>query len=226
MSAYGHIKALAFDHYGTLFDKQAVARVIDEEFPGHGAELARVWFQTIQRYCFLNGLMERYQTWDEMTARALTFAAQSLGLSVGDAFHARLIETDLTLPPYPEVPQALARLAANRKLYVLSMASRNMLETTQRNAGTLQYFTKIISCEDRAVYKPAKSAYELGLAESGLSRQQMGFVSSNSFDVAGSVNFGYPTFWLNRTGEPLDGLGLEPDLEVSDLDALADALDV
>jgi len=224
MGTYNSIKALAFDHYGTLFDKQAVARVIDEEFPGQGAELARVWFQTIQRYCFLNGLMERYQTWDEMTRQALTYGAQSLGLSVDKAFHTRLIEADLNLPPYPEVPAALARLAANHELYVLSMASRNMLETTQRNAGTLQYFTKIISCEDRAVYKPAKSAYELGLVESGLSKQQMGFVSSNSFDVAGSVNFGYPTFWLNRTGEPLDSLGLKPDWVVNDLGALADVL--
>ena len=143
MSTYNHIKALAFDYYGTLFNKQAVAEEIDQEFPGHGVEFARIWFATIQRYCFMNGLMERYQSWDEMTREALTYGGQSLGLSVSKEFHARLIEADLHLPPYPEVPEALARLAASRKLYVLTMASLNMLQTTQQNADTLQYFTKI-----------------------------------------------------------------------------------
>ena len=225
MGDYSHIKALAFDHYGTLFNKDAVGEMIDQEFPGQGTEMARLWFATIQRYCFMNGLMERYQSWDEMTQEALTFAARSLGLSVDDDFHARLIAADLQLPPYPEVPEALARLASKRKLYVLSMASTNMLETTQKNANTLQYFTKIISCQNSAVYKPAKSAYQLGISESGFSKEQIGFVSGNSFDVVGSVSFGYPTFWINRINAPLDVLGLEPDLVVSNLDELADALD-
>ena len=40
----------------------------------------------------------------------------------------------------------------------------------------------------------------------------------------GAKNFGFPTFWVRRYGQPLDSLGLEPDLIVTDLNGLADAL--
>jgi len=37
---------MAFDHYGTLFYKHAVSSVIEENFLGHGEEMAKVWFTT------------------------------------------------------------------------------------------------------------------------------------------------------------------------------------
>jgi hypothetical protein len=40
----------------------------------------------------------------------------------------------------------------------------------------------------------------------------------------GSVNYGYPTFWINRRGLTLDLLEPKPDLEVPDLMALAEQL--
>ena len=224
MTAYGNIKALAFDHYGTLFDKQAVAAVIEDAFPGHGDGMAEAWFKTIKEYCFLSGMMERYITWDELTERALTFVAKARGLEVTKDLHDRLIEADLTLPPYPEVPAALERLAAKFDLYVLSMGSPTMIETSQANAGVRRFFKKIISAQPHKVYKPSARAYDLGVREIGLPKEAIGFVSSNSFDVMGSANYGYPTFWVNRSGAPLDELGPKADLEVKDLAELATAL--
>ena len=50
------------------------------------------------------------------------------------------------------------------------------------------------------------------------------FVSGNSFDVIGAKNYGYPTIWVRRYGQPLDGLGLTPDLIVEDLNEMAERL--
>jgi 2-haloacid dehalogenase len=225
MSSFPVIKALAFDHYGTLFDKTAIGRVLETWVPGRGQEFALFWFRTMQRYCFQNGMMERYQSWDELTGNALTYTANVFGVTLDDAARARLIEEDLQLPPFPEVPGALERLSRRLDLYVLSMASHNMLAHTQANAGTARFFKKIISGDSRRVYKPAKSAYQLGVDAIGRPRDAIGFVSSNSFDVIGAVNFGYTTFWINRTGEPLDELGPRPHWTGPDLGALADALD-
>ena len=58
---FSNIKALAFDHYGTLFDKHAVSSVIEKN-SGHGEEMAEVWFTTIKKHCRLSGFMERYLT--------------------------------------------------------------------------------------------------------------------------------------------------------------------
>ena len=218
---FGKIRALAFDHYGTLFDKHAVAKVMEDDFPGLSEELAQVWFKTIKKYCWLSGLMERYLTWDEITKRALTFAEKSLSLEVTDELHEKLIQADLVLPPFPEVPGALERLASKLDLYVLTMASPWMVEASQKNAGVDHLFKKVISSEPHKVYKPGKISYDLAVDEIGLPKEQIGFVSGNSFDVIGGANYGFPVFWINRKDQPLDELGPQPDWEGKGLDELA-----
>ena len=226
MNCFDDLQALAFDHYGTLFNKTAIAEMLEQHVPNRGHEFATFWFRTMQRYCFQNGMMERYQTWDELTRSALSYSANWYGVTLSDTVQRQLIAADLRLPPYPEVAAALERLSSRFQLFVLSMASHNMLLETQRHAGTEHYFTGIISGDQRRVYKPSKSAYQLGVDEIGLPREKIGFVSSNSFDVIGAANFGYTTFWVNRSGEPLDELGLRPHWIGRDLLQLADALHV
>lgn len=53
-------------------------------------------------------------------------------------------------------------------------------------------------------------AHLVGIATQA-DRSAIRFVSGNSSDVVGSPNFGFPTFWVNRAGEPLDRLGPKPD---------------
>ncbi|MEM7223085.1 MAG: haloacid dehalogenase type II [Pseudomonadota bacterium] len=221
---FSQVGALAFDHYGTLFNKQAVADLLEAEFPGKGAEAAALWFRTIKKYCWLSGMMERYLTWDDITQRALTFTGKSLGLEIADDLYERLIEADVLLPPYPEVPAALKRLAAKFDLYVLSMGSAWMIEASQKNAGVDQYFKGVISTEPLQLYKPGRPSYDVGVEAIARPKEEIGFVSSNSFDVIGGKNYGFPTFWVNRTGAPLDELGPRPDIVADNLDALADAL--
>jgi len=104
MSDFDHLKALAFDHQGTLFDKHAVGGLIDESSPGHGEAIARAWFETIKQYCWLSGLMERHLTWAELTDRALTYCVRAAGFDLDAALHAKLMDADLHLPPFPDVP--------------------------------------------------------------------------------------------------------------------------
>ena len=218
------LRALTFDHYGTLFDKEAVSTLIDERVPERGLELARLWFKTTQQYCWLNGMMGRHQTWDDLTRRALEYTFQSEGLDLNPVLADAWIDADIHLPPYAEVPAALARLAQNFDLWVPSMGSPWMIEKSQEKAGIGHLFKGIISAEQAKVYKPAREAYGLAERKLGLLAEEIGFVSSNSFDVMGSANYGYPTFWVNRRGLTLDLLGPKPDLEVSDLTALAERL--
>ncbi len=218
------LRALTFDHYGTLFNKEAVSTLIDEKVPGRGLELARLWFHTTQRYCWLNGMMGRHQTWDDLTRRALEHAFRSEGLALDAVLADALIDADVHLPPYAEVPAALTRLAQNFDLWVLSMGSPWMIEKSQEKAGIGHLFKGIISAERAKVYKPAPAAYGLAERMLGIAAAEIGFVSSNSFDVMGSANYGYPTFWVNRRGLTLDLLGPKPGLEVPDLMALTDQL--
>jgi 2-haloacid dehalogenase len=73
-------------------------------------------------------------------------------------------------------------------------------------------------------FKPHPAVYALGPARLGLSRETIGFVSSNGWDVAGAKAFGFQVIWVNRQGGPLDELGVTADLEVRDLAELAASL--
>lgn len=218
------LKALAFDYYGTIADKGALAATVDEKFPGKGAAFTKLWFAQTQRYCFQNGMMERYMTWDALTKAAFAFAAAEMGMDVDDATRDDWIAADQWLPVHAEAPAALERLAGKFSLHVLSMASPWMIEQSQQNAGITEHFSGLISAEPEGLYKPGRAAYQLGVDRIGLPGEAIGFVSGNSFDVIGAKNFGYPSIWVRRTGQPLDGLGPEPDLVVGDLMAMAEAL--
>ena len=227
MSDFGTLKALAFDYFGTIGDKQGLSATIDRHIPGgHGAALAKLWFQTCQRYCFQNGMMGRYTPWNELSASALTFAAADLSIPMSDEVRLNLLEADDQVPVYREAPTALARLAGRFSLYVLSMGAVGMIRRSQQGGGIDHLFTDIITTEPDKVYKPGRAAYDVGVRAIGVPVEEIGFVSGNSFDVIGSKNFGFPTFWVRRYGQPLDGLGLEPDVTVIDLDELATALGV
>ena len=161
-----------------------------------------------------------------MSASALDFAAAERGVTVSPEARATLLATDAEAPVYPEAPAALGRLAARFKLYVLSMGAPAMIAASQRSARIEGHFADVITTQPDQVYKPACAAYDVGVREIGLEPEKIAFVSGNSFDVIGSKNYGFPTIWVRRYGQPLDGLGLEPDLVVGDLVEMAEALGV
>jgi len=225
MGEIDSVKALAFDYYGTIADKQGLGSLINEHVPGiDGYGLARLWFQTCQRYCFQNGMMGRYAPWNELSASALDFAAAEMAVGLPGDLRQRLLAADGEAPVYPEAGPALGRLAGRFDLYVLSMGTEEMIRASQRRAGIDGLFRGVITTTGDRVYKPSRAAYDVGVREIGLGAGEIGFVSGNSFDVIGAKNYGFPTVWVRRYAQPLDGLGLEPDLVVADLEELAGAV--
>jgi 2-haloacid dehalogenase len=78
----------------------------------------------------------------------------------------------------------------------------------------------VISVDAVKVYKPSPRVYALGPQVIGVPAQDLLFVSSNAWDVAGAKAFGYRVAWCNRTGAPAEELGLTPDHEIARLDQL------
>ena len=107
---FAHIKALAFDAYGTLFDVFSVTALCEQLFPGQGAALARLWRAKQLQYSLLRTVMGRYKDFWQLTDDGLRYAANSLHLDLSGPTHRQLMDAYLTLAAFPDVAPGLDAL--------------------------------------------------------------------------------------------------------------------
>ncbi len=213
------IKALVFDAYGTLFDVHSVIALCDELFPGQGTQLSQTWRAKQLEYTWLKSLMGRYQDFGKVTEAALKFACKSLKLDCSPESRKRLMQAYLHLQPYPEVKEALASLS-HCKLAILSNGSPRMLKALVKNNGLTKTFDKVISVDEVKIYKPSPKVYALAPKKLKVKKSEIGFVSSNFWDICGAASFGLRTFWINRAGNPDDELGYASEATLAKLTGL------
>jgi 2-haloacid dehalogenase len=216
-------RAIVFDAYGTLFDVHSVARRGEELYPGNGMALSQLWRTKQLEYTWLRSLMGRYEDFEAVTAAALRFACDALGLPCTTQTSAALMEQYVHLAPYPEVPGALDALTGH-KLAILSNGSPSLLDSLVRNTGLASHFAAVLSVDPLRIYKPHPSVYQLAVDQLGIEARDIAFISSNFWDAAGATAFGFRTFWINRSGAKPDELGLEPQAVLSSLDQLPSLL--
>jgi len=219
------ISALVFDAYGTLFDVHSVTRLAESLFPGKGAALSAAWRSKQLEYTWLRSLMERYEDFSLVTRASLEWALESLRIEAGEEALRSLTDEYRRLATFPEVRAAVESLAKARPLAILSNGHPEMLEAVVDHNGLRAFFRGgILSVHPARVFKPDASVYRIAEDELGVPRTMMGFVSSNGWDAAGAKSFGFRAFWVNRSGAPVERLGVRPDAVIANLAELQDAL--
>jgi 2-haloacid dehalogenase len=213
------MKALAFDAYGTLFDVHSVIEACEREFPGNGSAISHRWRAKQLEYTWLRSLMVQYQDFWRVTEAALEFACRARGLALDEAAKRRLMDEYLHLAPFPDVRETLPKLGG-LKLLILSNGSPHMLSSVVDSAGLKEVFAHVISVDAVKIYKPSPAVYQLAATRTKLERAEIGFVSSNFWDICGAGAFGFKTFWVNRNDTTSDALGYSPDATVASLSEL------
>lgn len=157
--------AVLFDAFGTLFDVRGVDDACEALFPGHGMELGRCWREKQLRYAWLRSLMDRYVDFEQVTADALTAACRRLGLDPEVARRGALSEGYRGLPPYPEVPAALAALEqAGYRLAIVSNGTPAQLAAVVNQAGFSVHLDLLSADAVKAEpVKPSETLFGVGL---------------------------------------------------------------
>jgi len=193
------IRALVFDAYGTLYDVQSVLAKAETLCPGKGEVITQIWRLKQLEYTWLRSLMGEYEDFWGVTVAALDFALQAAGVEPDDAIREPLMENYLHLDPCPGTQEALGALAGH-KLAILSNGSPRMLQELVRNSGLDRWIEPAISVDSVRAYKPHPSCYALVEPALGVPKEEVLFVSSNGFDVAGAKAFGFKVAWIHRSG--------------------------
>ncbi len=191
------IKALVFDAYGTLFDVQSVAGVTDATFPGRGATITQIWRLKQLEYTWLRALMGRYEDFWTVTRESLDFTLKTLGLATTPELLTQVAEAYDSLSLYPEALAALEGLAAHR-LAIFSNGSPAMLKRLVAHAGIGAFIETVVSVDEIGVYKPDPRGYAHVEKRLGLAREEILFVSSNGFDIAGAKAHGFHVARIER----------------------------
>lgn len=218
------IEACVFDAYGTLFDvHSAVARCHGEL--GQKAEpLSALWRAKQLEYTWLRSLMGRHADFWQVTGEALDYA-MAVHDVVNAGLRARLMESYLSLASYPEVTSVLERLRqADMTTAILSNGAPAMLDAAVKSAKLESLLDAVLSVEAVGVFKPHSSVYRLAVDRLRVKAERICFLSSNAFDVAGAAAFGFRVAWVNRFGRPPERLPGTPEVELTSLAGVPDAL--
>ncbi|MGX1982817.1 2-haloalkanoic acid dehalogenase type II [Thermolongibacillus altinsuensis] len=131
-----------------------------------------------------------------------------------------LLNTYHFLSPYPEAKEVLQA----ETLVVFSNGSPDMLLPLFDNTGLTEYFDYIISVDEVKQYKPSPSAYQHAASRLNVNREEVLFLSSNTWDISGASKFGFQTAWINRTNNVMDFLDVTPDYTFASLLELTEHL--
>lgn len=193
------VRALVFDAYGTLYDVQSVRDLATELCGDKGELITQLWRLKQLEYTWLRGLMHAYEDFWSVTRSSLEFVLESAGIVPEPSICNNLMSKYLDLDLYPEAREALNALAGY-KLAILSNGSPGMLGDLVNGSGLAPLFADVISVDRAKTYKPDPKCYALVEPALGVARQEVLFVSSNSFDVAGAKQFGFRVAWIERGG--------------------------
>jgi 2-haloacid dehalogenase len=216
-------RAFVFDAYGTLFDVHSAVARSGDNICGDLRALSTLWRQKQLEYTWLRSLMERYEDFWDVTEAALCSALTQLKIEVSEVRIHALMQAYLSPPAFPDARPALEALRESRRA-ILSNGSPTMLASAVRLNGIESCFVEVISVDKVKMYKPSPRVYALGTEALDLPAQEILFVSSNSWDVAGAKAFGYQVCWCNRSKAEMEPLGYAPDFVVSGLDQIPNLL--
>ena len=158
---------------------------------------------------------------EQITREALEYSCAALKLPLDAAKAEALWQEYLRLAPYPDVPGALQKFGG-RKMAILTNGSPDMIEPLVSHSGLK--FDAVLSVDAVKQFKPVPEVYQLAIDRLGVAKQAIGFVSSNCWDALGAKSFGFRVYWINRTGAPVDKLGLQPDGLLGSLGDLPEVL--
>ena len=214
---------IVFDVNETLLDLRTMEPTFQRIFGEKDA--MRLWFADLILYSAALTVAGVYVPFTDIGAAVMKMMGDTRGLAITDADKKELTEKFSTMPPYPEVPAALAKLrAAGFRLFCLT---DNLLEVQTRqleNGGIVDLFERRFSADGVKHHKPSPEAYGYVEKELGAKPSQFCLVACHTWDTLGAVAAGWEGALIKRAGNDVLGVGPQPHIVGNDLDDVADQL--
>ena len=218
-----NIKAIIFDAYGTLFDVNSAAEKCKDKIGDKWEGFANYWRTTQLEYTWLRSLMGRHKDFWEITKDSLDKSMKAF--NIDSSMKGELLNLYKVLSPFDEVQEVLKTLKQKKlKLAILSNGTPALLNELVKSNRLDNLFDDLFSIEQVGVYKPDSKVYDMPIKKYQIQKDEVAFLSANTWDVSGGGNYGYSSIWINRNKNIFDNLDYKPKNEVENLKQLLDII--
>ncbi len=216
-----NIKAIIFDAYGTLFDVNSAAEKCKNKIGDKWESFASYWRTTQLEYTWLRSLMGKHKDFWKITEDSLNKSMKVF--LIDNKMKNELLNLYRILNTFPEVKDVLNQLKKkNYKLAILSNGTPELLSNLVRSNNLDNIFDDIFSIEEVGIYKPDAKVYDIPIKKYKIKKEEIAFLSANTWDVSGGGNYGYNSIWVNRNKGIFDNLDYKPKKEVKNLNQFLD----
>ena len=216
-----NIKAIIFDAYGTLFDVNSAAEKCKNKIGDKWESFANYWRTTQLQYTWLRSLMCKHKDFWEITEDSLDKSMKAF--KIDSKMKNELLDLYKLLSPFPEVKDTLKILKdRDYKLSILSNGTPSLLNELVSVNQLENLFDDIFSIEEVRIFKPSSKVYDIPIKKYNIQKNQVAFLSANTWDVSGGGNYGYNSIWVNRNNNIFDNLDYKPVHEIRELKDLLD----
>ena len=218
-----NIKAIIFDAYGTLFDVNSAAEKYKHKIGDKWEGFANYWRTTQLEYTWLRSLMNRHKDFWQVTEDSLDKSMKIFEIDL--SMKKELLNLYKKLSTFPEVKEVLNNLKEkDYKLAILSNGTPSLLNELVKSNNLDNLFDDLFSIEEVGIYKPVSKVYDIPINKYKIQKNEVVFLSANTWDVSGGGNYGYNSIWVNRNNNIFDNLDYEPQNEIKNLKRLIDLI--
>jgi 2-haloacid dehalogenase len=232
MLDFSQFEYLTFDCYGTLINWEAgILGALRPVLSAHrielqGRELPDQELLRLYGECEAEAEAGEFQIYRKILEGVMEAFGRRLGFSPSAAEVQSLPQSLQNWAPFPDTVDALRQLNKRYKLAIISNVDDDLFAAT---AKLLQVpFDAMVTAQQAGSYKPSLNNFQLAQQRIGKPKEKILHVAQSLYhDVVPTRALGWKNVWVNRRkNQPGPGAtipaNIEPDVEVSSLQALAD----
>lgn len=193
---------LTFDCYGTLIDWESGIRTSFQDALSRTGADTKLSEKAFALYSAQEEQLEKatpHLSYREVLTRAAKAVARETSWRLPDAEASFLAEDLPKWIPFADTNPALAALAKDHKLGILSNVDNDLLSGTLKHFGTR--FDILVTAQNVGSYKPAYGHFKEARRLIG-DQRWLHVAASRYHDIDPAVELGINTIWVNRKGTP------------------------
>lgn len=183
------------------------------------------WFARMLHGSLVANHIDNYRPFGDIGVEALLTVAIKRGISLTGEVALDVVSEMTSLPPHPEVYNALERLFdAGFVMIALTNGSTDAANAQIENAGLHPFLRRVVSVDEVGRFKPDPAPYRKAAELMGVAVGDLTLVAAHDWDCAGATAAGAGTVFVKRPGVVWSIPTDMPDVVVGDIADLADLL--